>query len=127
MMTNMRIATALLGVYVMTALGGNAGAKGKRKEHDATPVARMTREVRHELIMLPYYGVFDNLAFRVDGDTVVLMGQVTRPTLKSDAERVVKQIERVRNVTNEIEVLPLSPNDDQIRWRSTGQFTGRPR
>src|SRR5689334_5571568 len=76
---------------------------------------RLTREVRHELVMLPYYGVFDNLAYRVDGNTVTLLGQVTRPTLKSDAERVVKDIEGVERVNNQIEVLPLSPMDDRIR------------
>jgi hyperosmotically inducible protein len=76
---------------------------------------KITKEVRHELVMLPYYGVFDNLAYRVDGTKVTLFGQVTQPTLKSDAERVVKRIEGVTNVDNEIEVLPLSPNDDQIR------------
>jgi len=65
--------------------------------------------------MLPYYGVFDNLAYSVNGYNVTLMGQVTRPTLKSDAERVVKDIEGVESVTNNIEVLPLSPNDDRIR------------
>jgi osmotically-inducible protein OsmY len=56
---------------------------------------RVTREVRHELVMLPYYGVFDNLTYRVDGGTVTLYGQVTRPTLKSDAENVVKGLEGV--------------------------------
>src|SRR5271155_2085974 len=76
---------------------------------------KITKEVRHELVMLPYYGVFDNLAYRVDGTKVTLFGQVTRPTLKSDAENVVKRIEGVTSVDNEIEVLPLSPNDDQIR------------
>jgi hyperosmotically inducible protein len=76
---------------------------------------RIEREVRHELVMLPYYGVFDNLAYKVDGATVTLMGQVTRPTLKSDAENVVKKIEGVERVVNNIEVLPLSPNDDKIR------------
>src|SRR2546429_9956197 len=70
---------------------------------------RLTREVRHELVMLPYYGVFDDLAYRVDGDTVTLMGYVTRPTLKSDAENVVKGIEGVGRVNNQIKVLPLSP------------------
>ena len=65
--------------------------------------------------MLPYYGVFDNLAFRVDGYTVTLLGQVTRPTLKSDAERVVKKIEGVESVKNEIKVLPLSSMDDRLR------------
>jgi hyperosmotically inducible periplasmic protein len=75
----------------------------------------LIKEVRHELVMLPYYGVFDNLSYRIDGRTVELMGQVTRPTLKSDAERVVRRIEGVENVVNNIEVLPLSPNDDRIR------------
>jgi hyperosmotically inducible protein len=76
---------------------------------------KITKEVRHELVMLPYYGVFDNLAYRVDGSKVTLFGQVTKPTLKSDAGRVVKKIEGVETVDNEIEVLPLSPNDDRIR------------
>src|SRR6266700_1254634 len=76
---------------------------------------RIVKEVRHELVMLPYYNVFDNLAYRVDGSTVTLLGQVTRPTLKSDAERVVKGIEGVDRVVNNIEVLPLSPNDDRLR------------
>jgi hyperosmotically inducible protein len=73
------------------------------------------RQVRHELVMLPYYGVFDNLAYRVDGSTVTLLGQVTRPTLKSSAENVVKDIEGVERVENKIEVLPVSPQDDDIR------------
>jgi hyperosmotically inducible protein len=77
--------------------------------------ARLEREVRHELVMLPYYGIFDNLAFRVDGGTVTLLGQVSRPTLKTDAERVVKDIEGVERVVNKIEVLPNSPEDDRIR------------
>lgn len=77
--------------------------------------ARVTREVRHELVMLPYYGVFDNLSYKVEGSTVTLMGQVTRPTLKSSAEKVVKDIEGVESVVNQIEVLPLSPNDDRLR------------
>ena len=76
---------------------------------------RITKEVRHELVMLPYYSVFDNLAYRVDGTRVTLLGQVTKPTLKSDAENVVKRVEGVTGVTNEIEVLPLSPNDDRLR------------
>jgi hyperosmotically inducible protein len=77
---------------------------------------RIVKEVRHELVMLPFYGVFDNLSYRVDPDgTVTLMGQVTRPTLKSDAENSVKRIEGVEKVVNNIEVLPTSFNDDQIR------------
>ena len=76
---------------------------------------RLVKEVRHELVMLPYLGVFDNLEYKVDGSTVTLVGQVTRPTLKSDAESVVKKIEGVEKVDNQIEVLPLSPEDDRIR------------
>ncbi len=77
---------------------------------------RIYKEVRHELVMLPYYGVFDNLSYKVDPDgTVTLIGQVSRPTLKSDAENVVKRIEGVERVVNNIEVLPTSMNDDRIR------------
>ena len=76
---------------------------------------RLVKEVRHELVMLPYLGVFDNLEYKVDGSTVTLVGQVTRPTLKSDAESAVKRIEGVEKVDNQIEVLPLSPDDDRIR------------
>jgi hyperosmotically inducible periplasmic protein len=82
---------------------------------DAKGYERFVREIRHELVMLPYYGVFDNLAYKVDGYKVTLMGQVTRPTLKSSAENVVKDIEGVEQVINNIEVLPLSPQDDRIR------------
>jgi hyperosmotically inducible protein len=80
--------------------------------------------------MLPWYSVFDNLAFQVDGDKVTLSGQVTRPTLKSDAEGVVKSIEGVASVTNNIEVLPLSPMDDQLRravFRAIYGDSGLPR
>ncbi len=77
--------------------------------------ARIAKQVRHELLMLPYYGVFDDIAFRVDGGTVTLLGEVTRPTLKSDSENVVKRIEGVTKVDNKIEVLPPSSMDDQIR------------
>jgi hyperosmotically inducible protein len=76
---------------------------------------QLVRSVRHELVMLPFYGVFDNLSFRVDGNTVTLLGEVTRPTLKSSAARVVERIPGVAKVTNQIEVLPLSSSDDRIR------------
>lgn len=65
--------------------------------------------------MLPYYSVFDDLAYKVDGTTVTLLGYVTQPVLKTDAERAVKHIEGVTAVNNQIEVLPVSPNDDRIR------------
>ena len=76
---------------------------------------RLVREVRHELVTLPYYGVFDDLSYRVDNGVVTLFGSATRPTLKSDAEQAVKGIEGVSRVVNNIEVLPLSTMDDQIR------------
>jgi hyperosmotically inducible protein len=76
---------------------------------------RIVREVRHELVTLPYYGVFDWLQFEPQGDTVILRGQVVRPSTKSDAESRVKDIEGVAKVVNEIEVLSVSPSDDRLR------------
>jgi len=76
---------------------------------------KLIQDVRHQLVMLPYYTVFDDLGFRVEGSNVTLEGAVINPTLKSDAEGVVKHVEGVTSVTNNIEVLPLSPMDWQIR------------
>lgn len=78
-------------------------------------VQRIQKEVLHELRMLPYVTVFDNLAFKVDGYKVTLLGQVTNPTVRSDAEKAVKGIEGVEEVDNRIEVLPPSPNDSRLR------------
>jgi len=78
---------------------------------------RIAREVRHEILMLPYYDVFDNITGAVSGYIVTLMGQVTNPTLKHDAESAVKHIEGVEKVVNQIEVLPPSPMDDGLRRR----------
>ncbi len=97
---------ALVGGIRLSPAQDRRGAKGE---------ARLIREVRHELVMLPYYGVFDDLSYRVDGATVTLFGFVTRPVLKSDAGNVVKGIEGVERVVNQIQVLPLSPMDDRIR------------
>ena len=85
------------------------------QEKDAR-TRRVESEVLHELLSLPYYGVFDNLAFSVEkGGTVRLLGQVVRPTLKGDAERRVKGIPGVEQVVNEIEILPTSQTDDRLR------------
>jgi len=89
-------------------------------------MSKLAQEVRHQLVMLPYYTIFDDLAFRVDGGTVTLLGAVTRPTLKSDSENVVKRLEGVTQVNNEIEVLPLSPFDDQIRRATARAIYGDP-
>jgi hyperosmotically inducible protein len=87
----------------------------KKQRSESKYREKLIKEVRHQLVMLPYYSVFDNLAYKVEGDTVTLFGQVTRPTLKSDAEAAVKSIEGVASVVNNVEVLPLSPMDDQLR------------
>jgi len=89
-------------------------------QHDqpsARSTERIEKEVRHELLMLPWFGVFDNIAYKVDGYNVTLLGQVVRPSLKSDAENSVKRIEGVEKVDNQIEVLPPSPMDDRLRQR----------
>jgi hyperosmotically inducible protein len=79
---------------------------------------RIAREVRHELLMLPYYSLFDDLRYRVNGSTVDLLGDVVNPSLKGDAEGVVKRIEGVEKVNNQINILPPSPADDRIRQRA---------
>ncbi|MCA1564458.1 MAG: BON domain-containing protein [Acidobacteria bacterium] len=79
---------------------------------------QVSKRVRKELVTLPYYGVFDNLAYKVEGDTVTLYGQVVRPSTRSDAERRVAKIKGVERVVNNIEVLPLSGFDDRIRAES---------
>jgi hyperosmotically inducible protein len=86
----------------------------------------LAKQVRHSLLSLPYYGIFDDLAFRIDGGTVTLLGAVVKPTLKSDAENSVKRLEGVQRVINEIEVLPLSPMDDQIRMAEYRAIYGDP-
>jgi len=104
-----------------TPVQPNSGAMSAADARDTlTPNSRgydrMVKEVRHELVLLPRYGVFDDLRYQVAPDgTITLMGYVADPTLKPDAERAVKHIEGVENVVNNIQVLPTSPNDDRIR------------
>jgi osmotically-inducible protein OsmY len=78
-------------------------------------ILQIAKKVQSAILRLPQYGVFDDIHFGIKGDTVVLMGQASRPTLKSSAENAVKKIEGVHSVDNQIEVLPVSPNDDRIR------------
>jgi hyperosmotically inducible protein len=107
----------LLAAPMAIAPAGAAAAmqENKNQRSEAKYREKLSKEVRHQLVMLPWYSVFDNLAYQVDGDKVTLSGQVTRPTLKSDAEAAVKSIEGVSSVVNNIEVLPVSPMDDQLR------------
>ena len=109
MSRNLRLGMFLSAASLAAQLGFAANQTGAAGEK------RLEREVRRELITLPFYSLFDHLAFHVDGYAVTLLGKVSRPTLQSDAESVVKRIEGVEKVVNQIEVLPLSPNDDRLR------------
>jgi hyperosmotically inducible protein len=102
------------------------GTAQDRDQVSSRSQERITKEVRHELLMLPWFGVFDNIAFKVDGSTVTLLGQVVRPSLKSDAENAVKHIEGVEKVDNQIEVLPTSPMDDRLRLELYRAIYGYP-
>ena len=108
---------AFLASFMLLPNAPVATAWQDSKVQRGEPIARqnLIKEVRHQLLLLPYYSVFDNLSYRIDGDTVTLDGQVVRPTLKSDAESAVKSLEGVAGVVNNIEVLPVSPMDDQLR------------
>ncbi len=100
---------------------------GQGDQPSAKSEDRIVREVRHELLMLPYFGVFDNITYKVDGSTVTLFGQVVRPVLKSEAENAVKHIEGVEKVDNQIEILPPSTMDDRLRvrlFRAIYQYPG---
>src|SRR6266849_8903154 len=111
---------------LLTAVALSQNPPAPRDQPSARSQERIEEEVRHELLMLPYCGVFDNIAYKVDGYNVTLMGQVSRPTLKSDAENVVKRIEGVEHVDNQIEVLPTSPMDDRLRLRLYRAIYGYP-
>ena len=111
----MKLRTLILACTILAL--GSAVFGRQATQPSAAATERITKEVRHELLMLPYLDVFDNLAYKVDGYNVTLVGQVTNPTLKSDAGNVVKKIEGVEQVDNQIEVLPTSPMDDQLRRR----------
>lgn len=106
-LTNLALATGLL-------------AADKQKHMDPYVLGPadetgLIKEIRHHLVMLPRFGVFDDIGFTVNGGTVTLEGQVAQPILKDDAEKTVRKIEGVEQVVNNIEVLPLSPNDERIR------------
>src|SRR5262245_15849352 len=114
--TGLVVTLCLLAGLAMAQNSPQSDSDRKVLTHGKNDVARITKEVRHELVMLPYYSVFDNLAYEVRTDkTVVLLGQVALPTLKNDAEARVRDIEGVETVENHIEILPTSINDDRLR------------
>jgi hyperosmotically inducible protein len=123
-----RITPFLAAVTLLLPLGLLAGQKEHNDPYVPGPAnePRMQQEIRHQLVMLPYYSIFDDLAFRTNGSTVTLLGAVVRPVLKSDAENVVKSVEGVTQVVNQIEVLPLSPLDNRIRLAEYRAIYGDP-
>src|SRR5580692_10827778 len=103
---------------IVTTIAAGVGLMGATLFAASNPAPRTLEEqVRHEILMVPYIGVFDNLSYQVDNGVVTLSGQVTQPVRKTDVERAVKSINGVTAVNDQIEVLPLSPFDDQIRAR----------
>jgi len=126
MAANRRLVSVVLLVLAMWLGSVSRAAAAPQKQTEPKAQQNLIKEVRHQLVLLPYYSVFDNLAFRVQGSKVILMGQVVRPTLKSDAEAAVKSIEGVTGVENNIEVLPTSPMDDQIRRAVYRAIYGEP-
>ena len=104
----------------------SAVAMAQAPSVDEQAVIRMARNIQREILTLPEYGVFDHLRFSIKGDTVILRGQASRPLLKSGAENVVKRLEGVAKVDNQIDVMPLSPNDDQIRLAAYVAIYGHP-
>lgn len=110
------VAAGWLVVAILTSVSAYAQSNPTpAQQRRATIQVELQKEVRHVLVMQPFYSVFDNLEYKVDGDHVTLMGQVVNPTLRADAAAAVSAIEGVRAVENLIEVLPVSPNDDRIR------------
>jgi hyperosmotically inducible periplasmic protein len=101
------LTTSLMALLLVLGLQSDGFAQKRERN--------LQEQVRKELVTLPFTGVFDNLAYKVEGSTVTLYGQVVRPTSRKDAERRVAKLDGVTNVVNNIEVLPLSPFDDQIR------------
>jgi len=119
-----RLMIPFVSLLVLVTLG--AAQDAQRDQPSAKSQERIIKEVRHELLMLPYFGVFDYFDYKVDGYDVTRLGKVVRPVLKSDAENAVKHIEGVEKVDNQIEVLPPSPMDDRIRRRLFRAIYGYP-
>lgn len=112
--------------WVSSIAGATPAQKASAEKTGEKPAEALARQVRHQLLVLPFFSVFDNLAFTMEGDKVTLSGQVVRPTLKAHAEAAVKSLEGVGTVVNQIEVLPVSPTDNEIR-RATYQAIYRDR
>lgn len=102
----------LLTCFASAALADDAPAATEAQQQE---ILKIAKDIHKAIVTLPQYGVFDNINYGIKGSTVILRGEASRPVLKSSAENVTKKIEGVSEVQNNIEVLPLSPNDDKIR------------
>ena len=102
------VAAALM-ASAATAVAADKGARAPLTGAD------LENGVRHEILMYPRYTLWDDISFRIDNGNVSLLGAVSQPYKKSDLERIVQRIPGVASVTNEIKVLPLSPQDDRLR------------
>ncbi len=115
--SHMSLASGMvLGLLAVLLLSIPVSARGFGRTNPKADGTSMAEKVRHQLVMLPYYGVFDNLEYQVqDNGTVVLSGEVTRPFLKSDAVSAIRRLAGAKKVEDKIEVMPLSPYDDRLR------------
>jgi hyperosmotically inducible periplasmic protein len=105
---------ALLSMPILPALAEqNTPTKRPTKTDDQVPA--LSREIHHQILVLPFYSVFDSIRFAMNGHNVILTGQVLRRNLKEQAEAAVKSVEGVGVVVNKIEILPASPSDDDLR------------
>lgn len=114
---NMRYRESLLSVLILTIAAFSAQSVVAQTDAQKVEQARMERQIRKEILSLPYYGVFDAIGYELEGDTVTLNGYVVRPYTKKEAGDAVQDVAGVREVVNNIEVLPPSPSDDRIRVR----------
>jgi hyperosmotically inducible protein len=127
-----KIRKHLLGIAVpilLLSLAASATAlnsKGTTSRTSSQQLTDLQNKIRHSLLMLPYYGVFDTISFSVEGDTVILTGEVQRALLKSEAEWAVRNTAGVTHVANNIEILPLSPMDDSIRAKAYRAIYSQP-
>jgi len=119
------VIASILGLFLLapSVLPQEEAATPDAKQH---AMLKLAQEVRKQIVTQPQYGVFDSLHFAIEGSTVILRGKVSRPTLKSSVENSVRRIEGVNNVKNEIEVLPVSPNDDRLRAAVYASIYGHP-
>ena len=121
MAKDFRLLVILAALLVGAPVGATDAALAQDGRSDVSR-SELQKKIRKELVTLPWYGVFDNLAYQVNGGTVTLYGQVVRPTTRSDAERRVSRLNGVTRVVNNIKVLPLSSFDDSIRRRTFNQL-----